>query len=662
MHRHERAAPAAGRLQVPDRREPDLRLAHEHAAEPIAERRLDRDLELLGRAHDIGDHAADRLGAFRLRDLVRALHHRTRAAREALVAIVDLAQRGQPRRPAVHLGAQRLDLGLAARDLVCEQIAPGLEVLVLAAEVELGLAERRELAGHALGLAIEVALALAVHLGLGRDALEAALRLVAAADQRLELRIRGRDLGPPRAELAARAVEPALRARVHLPRLARRGLARHDLGGLALDIGRELRELRLPRGQLLGAARALFANLVDLRGRLRDAAVEVARLAALEVDLAVAEANAVIELVDDILHAEQPALLDRQLRALRDHVGILGHERGAHAGEILARGIEPRRNQLRLAAQLEPAMRRLPQLDVARLRLVLAEALGLLGLAAQRAHPLVELADDVRHAHEVLARLIELLLGGLLLRLELGDARRLFDDRTTILRPAAHDLADTALLDDRVRLGANAGAEEEVGDVAQAARRLVDEVLRGAVAVQAPRDRDLGEALEVDRGRRVGEQLGDLVLRRRDRVALGVGPGRRGGRVFGGRLVLAAETFGQLLDLRFIGRACELEGLVREADVVERQRDLGHRRRTARLRAGEDDVLHRLAAQVLGALLAHAPADRIDDVRLAATVRADDGGDRRIERQHRAIAERLEPDDLDSLDAHVPVGEPAPGV
>ena len=74
-----------------------------------------------------------------------------------------------------------------------------------------------------------------------------------------------------------------------------------------------------------------------------------------------------------------------------------------------------------------------------------------------------------------------------------------------------HDLADPALLDDRVGLGADAGAEEEVGDVAQAARRLVDEVLRGAVAEQAARDRDLGVAREVERRRLVREQLRDLL-------------------------------------------------------------------------------------------------------------------------------------------------------
>jgi hypothetical protein len=146
-------------------------------------------------------------------------------------------------------------------------------------------------------------------------------------------------------------------------------------------------------------------------------------------------------------------------------------------------------------------------------RLVLAVALGLLRLPPQRAHPLVELADDVRDAHQVLPRLVELLLGRLLLGLELRDAGRLLDDRAAVLRARAHDLADPALLDDGVRLGPDAGPEEEVGDIAEPARRLVDEVLAEAVAIQPPRDRDLGVVREVEDRWLILEQLRHLLDR-----------------------------------------------------------------------------------------------------------------------------------------------------
>jgi len=106
------------------------------------------------------------------------------------------------------------------------------------------------------------------------------------------------------------------------------------------------------------------------------------------------------------------------------------------------------------------------------------------------------------------------------------------------------------------------------------------------------------------------------------------------------------------LGLGLVAVARELERLVREPDVVERERDLGHRRRSARLAAGEDHVLHRLAAQVLGALLPHAPPDRVDDVALPATIRPDDTRDRLADLDHCPIAERLEADDFDPLDSH----------
>ena len=136
----------------------------------------------------------------------------------------------------------------------------------------------------------------------------------------------------------------------------------------------------------------------------------------------------------------------------------------------------------------------------------------------------------------------------LLALLVLGDAGGLFDEQAAVFRARADDQADPALLDDRVRLGADAGAEEELGDVLQADLRLVDQVLARAVAVEAARDRDL-------------------------RVVL----------------VLGRQRLGVL-----------------RIGVVEGERDLGHAVRTARLGAVEDDVFHRAAAQVLRALLAHA--------------------------------------------------------
>ena len=78
---------------------------------------------------------------------------------------------------------------------------------------------------------------------------------------------------------------------------------------------------------------------------------------------------------------------------------------------------------------------------------------------------------------------------------------------------------------------------------------------------------------------------------------------------------------------------------------VERQRHLGHAERTAAIGAREDDVLHLLAAQVLGRLLAHAPADGVHDVRLAAAVGSHHRSDGLVDLDDRAVTERLETDE-----------------
>ena len=80
----------------------------------------------------------------------------------------------------------------------------------------------------------------------------------------------------------------------------------------------------------------------------------------------------------------------------------------------------------------------------------------------------------------------------------------------------------------------------------------------------------------------------------------------------------------------------------RPVGVVDRQLHLGAAQRRATGRAGEDDVLHLAAAQRLGALLAHHPGERVDDVGLARAVGPDDAGDAGLELQRRGGREGLE--------------------
>ena len=87
--------------------------------------------------------------------------------------------------------------------------------------------------------------------------------------------------------------------------------------------------------------------------------------------------------------------------------------------------------------------------------------------------------------------------------------------------------------------------------------------------------------------------------------------------------------------------------------VVDGQRDLGPAERRPAGGPGENDVLHLAAAQRLDALLAHDPGERVDHVRLARPVRADDARDPLLEPQRRGRGERLEPAQSEGFQVHL---------
>ena len=223
-----------------------------------------------------------------------------------------------------------------------------------------------------------------------------------------------------------------------------------------------------------------------------------------------------------------------------------------------------------------------------------AMALGLVDLALERAQLAPDLALDVLGAGEVVLHRLELALGALLAAAVLGDAGRLLDQRTALLGPARQDGVELALADDGVRILAQARVVQDVGDVHEARRRIVDEVLALAGAVHATRDGDLGE---IDRKGVVG--------------------------------------------------------------VVEHERDLGEAHRLARRRTREDHVLHGLAAQLLGALLAEHPQDGVGHVGLTRPVGAHHYGEARVEHHVRAVGKGLEALERQRLQIH---DEPSSGL
>src|SRR5690606_27594133 len=169
--------------------------------------------------------------------------------------------------------------------------------------------------------------------------------------------------------------------------------------------------------------------------------------------------------------------------------------------------------------------------------------------------------------------------------------RGLLDEDPQVFRLGLDQLGNHPLLDDRVAARPQAGAEKDVGDIAPPALGAVEEVGVLRVAGHAAANGYFREGC-----------------------------------------VLAGE------------------GAV---GVVEDQLDAGLGNRLAGVGAVEDDIRHRLAAQVLRRTLAHHPAHGIDDVGFAATVGADHRRHVAGEAHRGRIDEGFEARELDAFQSHV---------
>src|SRR5581483_5043002 len=364
------------------------------------------------------------------------------------------------------------------------------------------------------------------------------------------------------------------------------------LGEERLGFGGELRE---PPLQLLGvcaASRRARRELVCARGERRRASLRFGHGQARLRALLVHDAEPL-----RIRRAGRPCLTARALRA----ADVVLERRLL----VVDRGLAGR-ERVELARPRAAAGGHHAEVQLPQLRLDAMVLLGAARLSLERGHLAVELAEHVLNAHEVVARPLHLPFGGDLPAPEARGARRLFDEEAALLGLRVDELVDAALLDDRVRLRADARPEEELRDVLQATGSAVDGVLRFARAEVAARDEDLAR------------------------------PSELGGEAARGELVRL--------------RAHRLREVVLVA--LEQQRDLGHPERSVLGVAGEHDVLHGRAAEVLRTLLAEHPADRVDDVRLAAPVRADDRRHAGRQLENRRLHERLEAVQLDLLDPH----------
>ncbi len=185
-------------------------------------------------------------------------------------------------------------------------------------------------------------------------------------------------------------------------------------------------------------------------------------------------------------------------------------------------------------------------------------ACGHFGLLLQLFEVGVELAQDVFHARQVLARVVQAVFGLAAALFVFGDTGGLFQKQAQFFGLGLDDAADRALANDGVGARPQARAQKHVLHVAPAHGLVVDVVAAVAVAGQHALDGNLAKLVPLATGAVVG--------------------------------------------------------------VVKHQLDAGAAGRLAGGGAVKDDVLHRLAAQLARLGLAQHPAHRIHDVGFAATV------------------------------------------
>ena len=228
------------------------------------------------------------------------------------------------------------------------------------------------------------------------------------------------------------------------------------------------------------------------------------------------------------------------------------------------------------------------------------EAGGLAGLALQIVDLAFEFADHVVEALEVLLGGAQPKLRLVAPRVQAGNAGRLFQQRAARLRLRLDQLADAALPDHGGRAGACRLVGKQKLHVLGARFLAVDAVDRAGLALDAARH------------------------------------------------------------LQFVG---VVEGGGRGAvDIVEEKRDFRGVSRRPRAGAREDDVVHAGRAHVLVRAFAHHPAQRLDEVRLAAAVRADDAGQPALDDELARFDEGFESEKAKAgkLHARLPQGERKP--
>ena len=204
---------------------------------------------------------------------------------------------------------------------------------------------------------------------------------------------------------------------------------------------------------------------------------------------------------------------------------------------------------------------------------------GFRGLGADATQPVVNLFHDVLQPQEVLLDAFQPPLRLDFFRLEPADASRFFKHRPAVFRRSLQQAVDFPLFDQAIGVDADTRAAKQIFDVAKPAWLAIDQVFAFTAPVDAPRDVDF--------------------------------------------------------------RRVDWQPAVR---VVEHDSGFSGVRRLAATgsRTFEDDVGHVLATKALRALFAEDPLDRIDHIRFAGPIGADNHGDSRREFKAGFVRETLE--------------------
>ena len=203
----------------------------------------------------------------------------------------------------------------------------------------------------------------------------------------------------------------------------------------------------------------------------------------------------------------------------------------------------------------------------------------------------IELADDVAEPLDIGFGGLEPQFRLVAARVQARDAGGVFEDAAALFRLGVDEFADLALPHERRRARAGRRIFEQNLDVAGPHLAAVDAVGGARLALDAARHLENFAVVE-----------------------------------FGGRPALA---------------------------VVEEHRDFGAAAFGPRRRAGEDHVVHGRRAHRLVRGLAHHPAERFEQVRLAAAVRTDDARQPRLDDEFGRIDEGFEAQKSEPRDFHV---------